>query len=108
MNVEFQCPQCERSSRAEVSPDASDLRCAHCGSQTLVPPDGLDSEQLHRCLVCPSSVLFVRKDFPQRLGVAIVTVGIVGSCVAWAYHELILTFVILFVTALIDVVLFIL
>lgn len=108
MNVDFQCPQCERPNRADASPDASDFRCAHCGAQSFIPPAALDAQQLHRCLICPSTDLFIRKDFPQRLGVAIVALGILGSSVAWAYHELILTFAILFVTALIDVVLYIL
>jgi hypothetical protein len=71
-----------------------------------IRPGALDAERLHRCLVCPSADLFVRKDFPQRLGVAIVTIGILASCVAWAYHQLIPTFVILFLTALVDVVLY--
>jgi hypothetical protein len=107
MNIEFLCPHCEQGSRAEISPDESDFRCARCGESILVPFGALDNEQLHRCLVCPSTDLFARKDFPQRLGVGIVALGILASCVAWGYHELILTFVVLFVTALIDVVLFI-
>jgi hypothetical protein len=51
--------------------------------------------------------LFVRKDFPQRLGVTIVTVGLLASCVAWGYSQLYLTFAILFATALVDVVLYV-
>lgn len=107
MNVQYACPQCEQASRAEVSAATGEIHCAHCGGQILVPPGANDAEKLHRCLICPSTDLFVRKDFPQRLGVAIVTAGILGSCVAWAYHQLILTFVILFVTALVDVVLYV-
>ncbi len=61
---------------------------------------------MSRCLVCPSTDLFVRKDFPQRLGVGIVIVGIVGSSIAWGYTYTIATFAILFATALIDVVLY--
>ena len=78
-NSSFPCPQCERLSRAEIAPDASDFRCALCGSQTLVPPGAFDAAKLHRCLVCPSTDLFVRKDFPQRLGVTIVALGILGE-----------------------------
>ena len=62
--------------------------------------------QLRRCLVCPSTELFVRKDFPQRVGLAIVVAGLAASCVAWAWRELVLTFAILFGTALVDVVLY--
>lgn len=106
MNVEYVCPQCERLSRAEISPDATEFCCALCDRQMPIPPGALGAEKLRRCLVCPSTDLFVRKDFPQRLGVTVVAIGILASCVAWAYHQLIPTFVILFLTALIDVVLY--
>src|SRR6266566_1631561 len=99
MNIEFLCRHCDEASRTTLPADASVVTCAHCGEQVLIPPGAIDGGGLHRCLVCPSTDLFVRKDFPQRLGVGIVTLGIAGSCVAWGYHELILTFVILFVTA---------
>ena len=62
---------------------------------------------MHRCMACPSTDLFVRKDFPQRLGVLIVTIGLLASCVAWAYSQLYLTFAILFATAAVDVVLYV-
>ncbi len=106
MNVQYVCSQCDQPSRAEISPGAEEFRCAHCGASTLIPAGAFDGQQLNRCLVCPSTDLFVRKDFPQRLGVGIVTAGILASCVTWAYHQLIPTFVILFLTALVDVVLY--
>ena len=62
--------------------------------------------RLRRCLVCPGTELFRRKDFPQRLGVGIVVAGLAASCVAWGMRELVATFAILFGTALLDVVLF--
>jgi hypothetical protein len=71
-----------------------------------VPEDAFAADQLCRCLVCPSTDLFIRKDFPQRVGVGIVAVGIVGSSIAWGYSLPILTFAILFATALVDVVLY--
>ena len=39
------------------------------------------------------------QDFPQRIGVALVGVGIVGSSIAWYYSNLLWTFGILFATA---------
>jgi hypothetical protein len=84
------------------------LRCASCRQEIALPPDAFDGDELRRCLVCPSTDLFVRKDFPQRLGVAIVVVGIVGSSIAWGYTYTIATFAILFATALADVVLYLL
>ena len=61
---------------------------------------------MRKCLVCPSNELYVRKDFPQRLGVGLVIVGVVGSSIAWYHAEVFWTFAILFASALIDVLLF--
>ncbi len=108
MNVTYPCPKCEAVNRAEVSAATTALCCEHCNQELRVPAGAIDSNAgLHRCLACPSTDLFVRKDFPQGLGVAIVTVGLLASCVAWGYSQLYLTFGILFATALIDVVLYI-
>ena len=51
--------------------------------------------------------MFARKDFPQRLGVGLVALGFIGSSIAWAYYLVIWSFAILFGTALIDLVLYI-
>ena len=66
----------------------------------------IDTEQIYPSNQTMAGDLFVRKDFPQRVGVAIVIVGIVGSSIAWAYTYTIATFAILFATALVDVLLY--
>ena len=112
MNVAFSCPNCGNTSRAELpsgeseSSHPSDFACSGCGETFRVPAGALDGEQLNRCLICPSTDLYLRKDFPQRLGVGIVTVGILASCIAWGFYHMYLTFAILFATALVDVVLY--
>jgi hypothetical protein len=83
------------------------LDCPHCPRQIEVPGDAIEGGQIHRCLVCPSDELFLRKDFPQRLGVALVILGFIGSSIAWAYYMVWLSFAILFATALIDLALYI-
>jgi hypothetical protein len=50
--------------------------------------------------------LFVRKDFPQRLGVTIVVLGLAASCIPWYYSRPLWTFAVLFATALCDLVLY--
>jgi hypothetical protein len=106
MNVTYACPACHHAARGMVSTGQSTLECPACAQSIALPADGFDGEHLRRCLVCPSTDLFVRKDFPQRLGVAIVVVGIVASSIAWAYTFVVATFAILFATALFDVVLY--
>jgi NAD-dependent SIR2 family protein deacetylase len=82
------------------------LGCPHCGQEIQAPPGSVEGDRVKRCLACPSNDLYVRKDFPQRLGVLIVAVGVIGSSIAWYYENLPWTFGILFVTALVDLALF--
>lgn len=106
MNITYSCPACGAGVRTDFRPGQNSLACPDCGQSVSLPEDALDGEALNRCLVCPSTDLFVRKDFPQRLGVGVVALGIVASCVAWGFHLPVLTFAILLATALIDVVLY--
>jgi len=108
MNAAYTCPNCSADQRAEFDDSSRELACGACGQAIELPEDALRGDRLTRCLVCPSRDLYVRKDFPQRLGVALVGVGVVGSSIAWAYSNLWWTFGILFSTALIDVVLYLL
>jgi hypothetical protein len=71
-----------------------------------IPGGAVSDERIERCLVCPSTDLFARKDFPQRLGVALVVLGFIASSIAWANYQVVWTFAILFMTALVDLVLY--
>lgn len=106
MNLTFACPQCEETARIDLPPDAERLTCPHCQTTIQTHPRSLVDSQLQRCLVCPSRDVYLRKDFPQRLGVLIVVLGFAASTVTWAYSRPIWTFAILFATALVDVVLY--
>jgi len=106
MKVRFDCPECHRSTQADLSHGDNRLFCPYCRHGWEGPSDALADGRLSRCFVCPSTDLFVRKNFPQRLGVSIVVIGMTASCVPWYYHRVYTTFAILFATALIDVVLY--
>jgi len=120
MRITYACPACDATvTQADVE-TASALVCGRCGAEVAVPAGGIawtnaaggaaepgaGQPVLRRCLVCPSTELFARKDFPQRLGVAIVVAGFAASCVTWAWQLLLPTFAILFGTALVDVALY--
>ena len=107
MNVTYNCPACHRTTRAQLASDTASIACSHCQQRVNVASGAISGKQIHRCLVCPSTELFARKDFPQRLGVALVIIGFVGSSIAWFNYQVLLTFTILFVTALVDLVLYI-
>jgi hypothetical protein len=106
MNVTFRCPHCDQTARVDFSPTTHEIACPACQAAWHVPAGTATDDKLWRCLVCPSDELFIRKDFSQPLGVAIVVIGIVISSIFWAYRMPIWTYAVLFVTALIDVVLY--
>jgi hypothetical protein len=106
MNVTYACPHCEQAVRAEVVPQRPTLSCTHCGATTPAPPGAMDGGRLRRCLVCAGTDLFLRKDFPQRLGMGIVIVGFAASCVTWHLYLPAWTFAILFATVFVDIALY--
>lgn len=106
MNLTFACPRCERPARLEVAESARKIDCPHCAAELPIPANAWVGGRLTRCLVCPCKDLFLRKDFPQRLGVGIVAVGLIGSTIAWYFYWIYTAYGILFATALLDVVLY--
>lgn len=112
VTVTYVCPGCGRTTIARTAGEAAasqpedPIVCTACGRGITPPPGALRGGRVARCLLCPSTDLFVRKDFPQRLGVWIVVVGFAASCVAWGMRELVWTFGILFATAAVDVALY--
>ena len=108
MEVVFRCPSCEETGRSPLDEETTEIPCASCDQVCRVPPDAVDTQGISQCVICRSRDLFVRKDFPQQLGVMIVVVGSIASCYAWYRHQLFLTFGILFITAAIDVLLYLL
>lgn len=105
MNITFACPSCQSATRSDFD-GANPLACPSCGLEIKTPARAVEGNQVRQCLVCPSTDLYMRKDFPQRLGVLLVAVGIVGSSIAWNFGHIYWTFGILFATALADVLLY--
>ena len=122
MRITYACPMCDSTVAVDGVERASTVVCPRCAAAVEVPAGaiawagaagepvtaGEGEPRLRRCLVCPCTELFTRKDFPQRLGVGIVVVGFAASCVTWGMRLLVPTFAILFATALIDVLLYLL
>jgi hypothetical protein len=106
MNITYLCPVCEQTVRSELTEEDETLACPACGDAREIPTEAIGQGRLEHCLVCPSTELFVRKDFPQRIGVGIVVLGFIASSIAWGYYKVVWAFAILFGVALIDVALF--
>jgi hypothetical protein len=61
---------------------------------------------LRSCAWCGSSDLYLQKDFPQGLGLAIVVAGFAISTVFWYYEMPIPAYLVLFASALLDMILY--
>jgi DNA-directed RNA polymerase subunit RPC12/RpoP len=107
MNVSYHCPACHKPVKQQLTDATTAIDCPHCHQQVAVPAKAITGDRLNQCLVCPSVDLYARKDFPQRLGVGLVIFGFIASSIAWANYQVFWTFAILFATALIDLVLYI-
>jgi hypothetical protein len=106
MNVTFRCPHCNNVGHVEFGSAAADIACPNCHSKWPIPPGAIASGDVTQCVICPSTELFVRKDFSQPLGVAIVVIGGLVSSIFWFYRLPLWTYGVLFATALIDVLLY--
>ena len=75
----------------------------HC----FLDEDAEGNTILERCTICGSPELYYRKQFNQRLGLAIIALGSTLSTIAYYYHNLFWTFLILFVFAGVDLLFYI-
>jgi DNA-directed RNA polymerase subunit RPC12/RpoP len=107
LNIRYTCPRCSHTVRHDLADDVAELGCPQCGHRHAVPPGALAEGQIARCVVCPSRELFVRKDFPRRLGLSIMIAGFAASCVTLYYNQVIATYAILFGTVIIDAILYV-
>ena len=107
VKVCYNCPSCESTQILEIDRGTRFLDCPHCACRVATPDEAIEKGVVHKCLACGSGELFLRKDFPQRLGVGIVVLGVIFSSIAWYDHRVLMTYGILFLTALLDLVLFV-
>jgi hypothetical protein len=106
MHVSFQCPQCGQPRRADIASGGTAIACDVCHWARPLPAAASEKEVPERCLVCGCHDLWRQKDFPQRLGLAMVALGALLSTVAWAYHLPAAALGILLGFALVDLLLF--
>lgn len=79
MQIRYHCPTDTCVAIIEYEPLEScgpTIECPRCHRpHPMIITDAMrDRNMMDRCAVCGGGELFVRKDFPQRLGVAIVAV----------------------------------
>jgi hypothetical protein len=106
MQVTFNCPGCQQVRRATIAAGAIAVICDGCHWSRPLRTDDLHSAAPQRCLVCGCDDLWRQKDFPQRVGLAMVALGAILSTIAWAYHLPATALGILLGFALVDLLLF--
>ena len=104
MNVTYFCKTCDQVTRVPLTVESTAVSCGRCTAEQAFPTtcfgaDEAGNRTLQRCTICGSRELYYRKQFNQRLGIAIIALGSTLSTIAYAYHELVWTFLILFVFA---------
>ena len=92
--LSFRCHDAACRATLRAVPGASSIQCPACGKAHSVRMDDATGQQgkLTRCAVCDGSEFFIRKDFPQKLGMTLVVLfGLVAS-VFYYYRNIPATF----------------
>ena len=112
MNVTYFCKTCGQVTRVPFTEQSTAVHCTRCSAEQKFPATFLNEDAegntvLERCTICGSPELYYRKQFNQRLGLAIIALGSTLSTIAYYYHNLFWTFLILFVFAGVDLLFYI-
>jgi hypothetical protein len=72
--IAFRCPRC--AAEATAGADGRGL-CRACGTATVLPVSSSlrDERLVDRCPACDGAVLYVQRDFNQKMGLLIVVIG---------------------------------
>ena len=106
MELTYECPSCEAVGRVPAVEEEYVATCPTCGLTRGLNRAGTSGGALSSCVWCATEDLYLQKDFPHGLGLAIVIAGFALSTVFWALYLPIAAFAVLLVTAALDVVLF--
>lgn len=104
MRIEITCPQCAEVFATDAV-DADAWRCPTCQQQIQAQAPG-GGAQLTRCRLCGNEQMYVQKNFPQRLGLAILVTALALSCVFYYWHWLVWTWAVLIGSVVVDAILY--
>jgi hypothetical protein len=108
MRVRLRCPtkSCRHYCETAVDAETREVRCPACGRSSHWNTGAMPSGMLKRCPLCDCEEMFVRKNFPQRVGLLmVVAVGLV-SCWLFAHGELLWSLGVLVGLVLVDLVIY--
>lgn len=106
MELTYTCPNCDAVGQI-ASVEAEYLAtCPGCALTRELTRSATVGGELSACAWCATEDLYLQKDFPHGLGLAIVVSGFVASTVFWYYYMPIPAFAVLLSTAALDVALY--
>jgi DNA-directed RNA polymerase subunit RPC12/RpoP len=76
MDLRYPCPQCGRTSRAELAEEAAVLSCAHCSYVGLLPLDWVRDLAVTRCPMCGCPELYRDRRVDRRTGILLFLGGL--------------------------------
>lgn len=106
MRIRFACGRCEGTVASGDVELPVEIACPRCGQSAAFGTAAGTSGHLERCPACGGPHLFIQKEFPRRVGLAIVTVGAAVFLVLMGFDRIVLGFGALFVVALFDLVIY--
>jgi hypothetical protein len=106
MELTFACPSCGAVGSVVPVESTLEATCRGCSRSHALRPGAFEDGLLKSCAWCGTSDLYLQKDFPQGLGLAIVIVGFAISTVFWYYEKPIPAYLVLLASALLDMVLY--
>jgi hypothetical protein len=102
MELTFACPSCGLVGQVPGLENADRAVCRRCGTGRPLHVEAIVDSRLEACPWCLGSDLYIQKDFPQALGLAVVVTQFAVSTVFWYYEKVLATFSVLIGSALLD------
>lgn len=106
MELTFLCPNCQAVDSLPSAENEYVATCPKCSLNRELNRAATSDGRLTSCVWCATDDLYIQKDFPHNLGLAIVLAGFAVSTVFWALYMPIPAFAVLLLTAALDVVLY--
>jgi hypothetical protein len=106
IELTFACPECGAVGHVPSVETAEVAQCRQCGESRPLRAEAIAHEDLQACPLCLTSDLYIQKDFPQGLGLFIVTVGFAISTVFWYYEMPIPAYLVLVASGLLDLLMY--
>lgn len=111
IRIALRCPKAPCGGRVRAGIDRAgriDAVCPRCREPIAltVPDELIESGKVEKCAACPGREFFIRKDFPQRIGLLLVI--IFGLIATWFFYQrdIIASFATLVTLVVIDALIF--